>query len=169
MPSFLSSFRNHSASGKAPPSTPSSAPSSITKTSVPLHKLCERCRKFSNECSALDWFQTPRGQAVPSWPFSRLCTVTHLSQSAPSCHFCKMVFAELQDRATRGIRPTGDEGVYACPRNGMSGINLSLELRVAKGEMRSAEDGRLFAVFKFQTFDSKFWHVTSLTVADQVE
>ena len=160
MPSFMSSFRNHSASGKAPPLTsssrPSSTPSSTGKASVPLHNLCERCRKFSNECSALNWLQRPRGQPVSSWPFSRLCTVTQLTQSAPSCHFCKMMFAELQHGAALGIRPAGEEGVYACPQTERRGTELLLRMRVVKGEMRSAEDGRSFAMFKFQTFDSEF-------------
>ena len=72
----------------------------------------------------------------------------------------------MQHGAARGKRPAGDEGVYACPQTERSGTELLLRMRFVKGEMRSAEDGRGFAIFKFQTFDSEFWHVTSLTVVD---
>jgi hypothetical protein len=158
MPSFMSSFRHQSASGKARQSTSSFSASSVGKTSVPLHNLCERCRKFSKECVALDWLQRPRGQPLASWPVSRLCSVTQLTQSASSCHFCKMVFAELQHGAARGIRPAGDVGVYACPQTGKSGIELLIRMVLAKGTVRSVEDGKGFALFKFQTYRGKLLH-----------
>jgi len=67
-----------------------------------------------------------------------------------------MMFAELQHGAARGIHPAGDEGVYACPRTERSSTELLLRMRLVRGEMRSEDDGRGFAMFKFQTFDSEF-------------
>lgn len=155
MPSFMSSFRRDSAHGKASSSGPSPTPSPTRKTSVPLHVLCERCRKVSKECSALDWLQRPRGQPPPSWPTLSLSTVAQLSQSAPSCHFCKMVFAKLQRAAEMGIRPTGDAGVYFCLET-QKGTDILVRMVLDKGKMKSAEGGRTFATFRLQTYNSEF-------------
>ncbi|KAH8622152.1 hypothetical protein IG631_23258 [Alternaria alternata] len=151
MPSFMSSFRRDPASSHISSSTPSPT----RKTSVPLHVLCERCRKLSRECSALDWLQRPHGQPPSSWPALSLSTITRLSQSALSCHFCKMVFAKLQLAAELGIRPTGDVGVYFCPET-QKGTDLLVRMVLEKGKTKMAEEGKSFATFRLRTYNSEF-------------
>jgi hypothetical protein len=154
MPSFMQAFRHHSASGKTSSSNSLSNPTTTSRASVLLHELCERCRKFERECSALNWLQRPHGQTAPSWPVLHLCTVTQLSQSAPICHFCKIVLAKLQ-HGERGIRPAGDAAVYLCPET-KNGTSLLLRLVIEKDKVKSADNGRTFAIFQLQTYDSKF-------------
>ena len=155
MPSFMSSFRHDSASSRI-----SSTPSPTRKTSVPLHVLCERCRKLSGECSALDWLQRPHGQLPSSWPTLSLSTVAQLSQSALSCHFCKMVFEKLQRGAELGIRPTGDVGVYFCPET-QRGTDVLVRMVLEKGKTKMAEGGKSFATFRLRTYNSEFGNCVS--------
>jgi hypothetical protein len=150
----MSFFRHHSAKEKALLTTP--VPASGT---VPLHELCEQCGRFAKEWKVTSWLQERREQPVPSWPASRMCSVTQLAQSAKGCHLCRFVLASLERRSDiLGVRSFDGLNVYLKAHT-KNGVISSVAALLATKEPVGEGEGKHFASFMLGTYHGELHDV----------
>ncbi|KAH6876261.1 heterokaryon incompatibility protein-domain-containing protein [Alternaria rosae] len=71
---------------------------SVPEGSVPLHRLCDRCRQmFDTWDKTCEWFGGTMG-LEPSRGYERyeLCTLTEMMNSRQSCHLCEMLYSQIK-------------------------------------------------------------------------
>lgn len=79
--------------------------------SVPLHRLCERCREFFDTWEPLDWLQNRELREIDEFTdFEKsFATVAQLSQSQGSCHFCMILLSQITN--IEQLEPTTNFGL----------------------------------------------------------
>ena len=80
------------------PTRTDSQDDSIPEGSVPLHRLCDRCRQmFDTWDKTCQWFGATEG-LEPSRGYERyeLCTLTDMMKSRQSCHLCEMLYSQIK-------------------------------------------------------------------------
>ncbi|KAH8622146.1 hypothetical protein IG631_23252 [Alternaria alternata] len=67
--------------------------------SVPLHRLCNRCRRFWNVFTdESTWFENPSEEGeFKDWRRLESCTLADLRNDQKFCHFCAIVYSILRD------------------------------------------------------------------------
>jgi hypothetical protein len=122
---------------------------------MPLHSLCEKCRRLANEWRALDCVQEYREQSISSWPASLMCSVLQLTQSAKACHLCRFVLSSL-DRHMK-FDPVVLDGMLVFfsvrLKNGMISYVAAL---MAKKQPLAEGEGKHFASFMLGGYHGEF-------------
>jgi len=80
------------------PTRTDSQDDSIPEGSVPLHRLCDRCRQmFDKWVELYKWFGATEG-LEPSCGYKTydLCTLTELMESRNLCHLCEMLYSQIE-------------------------------------------------------------------------
>jgi len=80
------------------PTRTDSQEDTVPEGSVPLHRLCDRCRQmFDTWDKTCQWFRETEG-LKPSRGYEEyeLCTLTEMMESRHSCHLCEMLYSQIK-------------------------------------------------------------------------
>lgn len=71
---------------------------SVPEGSVPLHRLCDRCRQMSDKWDKSDaWFGPSKGpEPFSGYETYELCTLAELRKSRHFCHLCEMLSSQIE-------------------------------------------------------------------------
>ena len=72
---------------------------SVPEGSVPLHRLCDRCRQmFDSWDRSHAWFEATEGlKQSRGYEEYELCTLTEMMESRHSCHLCEMLYSQIKE------------------------------------------------------------------------
>jgi hypothetical protein len=135
--------------------TSSATPSEATIETYALHKLCEACKGFFEEWQILDRFVSSEDQPSPEkTTFSFLRTVAQIAESAVYCHFCKSIFASLEEQRSLKVPDVMDKNVWLrCTPRGEDPLNVSA--LYSAEQPKNEEMGTGLASFALESYHGK--------------